>query len=268
MNISDEKLGAFLDQELSDQEMQLIRDAIRGDASLADRLAALASAEALLQRHAKALDSRPMPEAVLTLLQSRDQDAGKESGHRTLEPDNVIPLSAWQSGRQHARQWIGQHAALAAGIALVVGFTGGQFLDADMTAGNAGDPTASMIAINMHASINRTLDTAPSGDTRNIDNNTRVLSRFSFADQQSRHCRQFVVESGIAGGTIRASENIACHTGQGWEIVASASTVNANAGEYQTASGNSLLDSTLDAMMPGSALSLEEEAALIADQWQ
>lgn len=268
MNISDEKLGAFLDQELSDQEMQLIRDAIRGDATLAGRLAALASAEALLQRHAAALDSRPMPDAVLAMLPPVDKAAGKATGEPAAAPDNVVQLSAWQSARQHTRQWLGQHAALAAGIALVVGFTGGQFLDTGMTGGNAGAPAASMIAINMDAGLNQALDTALSGQTLNINDTTQMLTRFSFADQQSRYCRQFVLESAAAGNTVNASENIACHTGQGWEIVASARAASANAGEYQTASGSSLLDSALDAMMPGSALSLEAETALIADQWQ
>lgn len=265
MNISDEKLGAFLDQELSDQEMELIREAIRGDASLAERLAALASVEALLQRHASALDSHPMPAAVLAMLQPGEQTADRDTA---AEPDNIVRLSGWQARRQQARLWLGQHAALAAGIALVIGFTGGQFLDTGVTGGNTGGPAASMIAINMDASLNEALDNTLSGEMLKINDNTRMLSRFSFADQQSRHCRQFVVESDAAGDTVNASENIACRTGRSWELVASARAVSTPAGEYQTASGSAMLDSTLDAMMPGSALSLEEETALIADQWQ
>ncbi|HDZ07806.1 anti-sigma factor family protein [Pseudohongiella sp.] len=261
MNISDEKLGAFLDQELSNQEMELVRDAIRNDAALTQRLAALASVEALLQRHASALDSRPMPDAVLAMLQRKEQAADAEA---TAAPDNVVQMSSWQARRQQARQWLSQHAALAAGIALVVGFTGGQLLNTGM----AGGPAARMVAINMDASLNDALDTTLSGETLSIDNDTRMLSRFSFVDQQSQHCRQFIVENGSVGETVIASENIACHTGQGWEIVASVRTAGTHAGEYQTAGGSSLLDSALDAMMPGSALSLEEEIALIADQWQ
>lgn len=268
MNISDEKLGAFLDQELSDQEMALIRDAIRDDTSLAERLAALASAEALLQRHAAALDASPMPEAVLAMLQPKEKVADRDARETTAAADNVVQLSAWQARRQQARQWLGQHAALAAGIALVIGFTGGQFVNTGMTGGSADNPAAPMIAINMDASLNDALESTLSGETLNIDNNTRMLSRFSFVDQQSQHCRQFVLVNGIAGSTVSASENIACRTAQGWEIVASAKTVSANAGEYQTASGSSMLDSTLDTMMSGSALSLDEETALIADQWQ
>lgn len=268
MNISDEKLGAFLDQELPDQEMAMIRDAIRGDASLAERLAALASAEALLQRHATALDSRPMPEAVLAMLQPSEQAADRDADDTAAVTDNVVQLSAWQARRQQARQWLGQHAALAAGIALVVGFTGGQFLNTDMSGGSADNPAAPMIAITMDTSLNDALESTLSGETLNFDNNTRLLSRFSFVDQQSQHCRQFVLENGIAGNTVSASENIACRTAQGWEIVASARAASAIAGEYQTASGSSLLDSTLDTMMSGSVLSLDQETALIADQWQ
>lgn len=125
-----------------------------------------------------------------------------------------------------------------------------------------------VIAITMDTSLNDALESTLSGETLNFDNNTRLLSRFSFVDQQSQHCRQFVLENGIAGNTVSASENIACRTAQGWEIVASARAASAIAGEYQTASGSSLLDSTLDTMMSGSVLSLDQETALIADQWQ
>lgn len=263
MNISDEKLGAFLDQELSAQDMNMIRDAVRNDATLAERLAMLSSADAMLKRHAAALDSRPMPDAVMAMLRSEEQTTDKRSDAGT---NKVVQLSRWQSQRQRVSHWVSQHAALAAGIALVVGFTGGQFLDGS-TGNRAGEPAAAMIVINMASNVTDALDTTLSGELLSINGETRLLSRFSFVDQQARHCRQFVLETGTSGN-INASENIACRTEQGWQLVASAQAASANAGEYQTASGSAMLDSTLDAMMPGTALSLEEENALIGNQWQ
>jgi len=197
---------------------------------------------------------------VLALLQPKRQRAEQESASA---PDNVVQLSGWQRRRQQAGRWIGQHAALAAGIALVIGFTGGQFLDTGSTLGNSGEPAATLMAINMDAGVSDALDTTPSGEPQRINDNTSMLSRFSFVDRQSRHCRQFVLESGSS-----TSENIACRTGPNWQLVASARVTSAGAGEYQTASGGSLLDSTLDIMMPGNALSLEEENALIGTRWQ
>jgi hypothetical protein len=120
-----------------------------------------------------------------------------------------------------------------------------------------------MMAMTLDSEISDALSTRISGETLNIGNNTRVQSRFSFIDQNTRNCRQFVLEQ-----NGNSSENIACRTQQGWELIASAQAASAGAGEYQTASGNTLLDSALDAMMVGSALSLDQENQLITSQWQ
>ncbi|OFE12963.1 hypothetical protein PHACT_07270 [Pseudohongiella acticola] len=263
MNISDEKLGAFLDRELPDHEMNAINIAVANDNTLAARLAALASADALLKRHASALDSRPMPDGVLTLLQAEaDESALSATAAQTHKDsattDNVVPMSRWQEKRQSAGQWFNRHVALAAGIALVVGFTGGQFLDdADR------DATGSMMAMTLDSDVSNALDTQVSGEALIIDDATRIQSRFSFVDTNARRCRQFVLQQ-----NGHSSENIACHTQQGWELIASVVATGANAGEYQTASGNSMLDSALDAMMTGNALSLDKENELISRQWQ
>lgn len=259
MNISDEKLGAFLDQELPEQEMDMIRDAIGNDETLADRLALLASADALLKRHARALDDRPMPDAVLAMIRADNRSADDQPA---AAADNVVELSRWQARRQQTRQWISRHAALAAGIALVIGFTGGQFI------GTNSDPAANLVASTMGAEVSAALNTTLSGAVVNISDDTRMQSRFSFVDQQARHCRQFVLEQGAVNDSLSASENIACRTGQGWQLIASAQVASANSREYRTASGPTLLDSTLDAMMSGATLSLEEENALIASDWQ
>ncbi|MEX2333763.1 MAG: hypothetical protein WD600_05860 [Pseudohongiella sp.] len=256
MNISDEKLGAFLDQELPERDMEAIRDAIQDDAALAERLAVLASADALLKRHAAALDARPMPDAVMKLLQP---ESTKNHVDQAATTDNVVQLSRWQKTRRQTGGWIRQHAALAAGIALVVGFTGGQFLDPEA----ARTPATTMLANNLDATVSDALDNSPSGEAIAVYDNASLLSRFSFVDQQARHCRQFVLES-----TNSTSENVACRVSSGWELVASAQATRIYTGDYQTASDSSLLDSTLDAMMAGAALSLEEENALIQNQWQ
>lgn len=259
MNISDEKLGAFLDQELPEQEMDMIRDAIGNDETLADRLAVLASADALLKRHARALDDRPMPDAVLAMLRADNRSADKQPA---AAADNVVELSRWQASRRQARQWVSRHAALAAGIALIVGFTGGQFI------GTNSDPATNLVASTMGADVGAALNATLSGAVVNISHDTRLQSRFSFVDQQARHCRQFVLEQGAVNDSIRATENIACRTDQGWQLVASAQVASASTSEYSTASGTTLLDSTLDAMMSGTTLSLDEENALIANDWQ
>jgi len=264
MNIDDEKLSAFLDQELTAQEMDTIRDAVANDPALAERLTRLASADALLKHHARALDDRPMPAAVLDMLHADEQISNSEPA---TADNNVVSLSSWQSRRRRARQWVSQHAALAAGIALVVGFAGGQFI----STGN--NPTiaqlgSSQVGSTMGIAVSAALDSTLSGAVVNISDSTRLQSRFSFVDQQARHCRQFVLEQEFVDDSISATENIACHTGDDWQLIASAQVASAGSNEYQTASGNTLLDSALDAMMSGATLSLEQENVLIANDWQ
>ena len=48
MKMTDETLSAFLDNELTDAEMEAVRDQIEKDPTLADRLAEMASVDAEL----------------------------------------------------------------------------------------------------------------------------------------------------------------------------------------------------------------------------
>lgn len=230
MNISDETLSAFLDGELSRQERTEVEEAISTDPALADRLASLASADELVRVRASAIDSVPLPGSVTRLLQ----------------PDNVVSIAWWRrAGRQ-----LREHAALAAAIALLIGFSAGQLFPGNPMYGDGSWQQAAS-----H------LDHIGSGESTVIGADTRLLSRFTFRDQQGRYCRQFLLES-----PEQVSENVACRSGGNWERIATVQT-SGIADDYQPASGTHLLDSTLDELMQGRALGLEEEAALIRGQW-
>lgn len=230
MSISDETLSAFLDGELSRQEKAEVEQALGADPALADRLAALASVDELVKARARAVDTAPLPDSVTRLLQA----------------DNVVSMAWWRRVRQQIRE----HAALAAAIALLVGFSAGQlFPDATL------DHDGSWQQAAVH------LDRVASGESVDVGADTSLLSRFTFRDQQGRYCRQFLLES-----PDQATENVACRGGEGWERIASVQSTGI-AEDYQPASGARLLDSTLDELMQGRALGLEEEMALIRGQW-
>ena len=234
MQISDEQLSAFLDQELSASEMMQIREALSVDLALADRLAELAVTDELVRAHASAIDSVPMPDSIT----------------RLLKPNKVIDISWWR--RTH--QQITEHAALAASVALMLGLGFGYLIPADTPAGSA-DPDWQLLASH--------LETAPSGTSLRVTADTQLVNRFSFVDQKDTYCRQFALQT-----ASNVSENVACRVNGGWELIASAQISRVyNQGEYSLASGTGLLDSTLDAMMSGQALSLEDEAALIEQRW-
>lgn len=236
MNINDETLSAFLDQELPEEQMTQVRHAIAADPSVSERLAELASADTLVKQHARAIDTIPLPEAITAMLQA--DTPGKSA------QNNVIPLPLWRRGHK----WLSQHAALAAGVMLVIGFAAGT-----LTPG----PTSSLDS----GAIMAHLDSLPSGETVAVAPDTQVQNRFTFLDTQGRPCRQYQVRT-----AQEVSENVACRQDDGWELIATARASDIyQTGEYQPASGAALLDSVLDSIMPGGALSLEEEAALMSE---
>jgi hypothetical protein len=230
MMIRDETLSAFLDQELPEPQMQQLRDAIAGDPALSERLAQLAAVDSLVKRHAKAVDGSAIPDGV----------------KRRLAPDNVLHPGVWR----RARVLLREHSALAASLALLVGFSAGYL-------GGSGVPADSAVPAAW-------LDSITSGREVAIDGDRQLLTRFSFVDNQQRYCRQYQLQSGSV-----VSENVACRQESDWVLMASAQISSVYpADEYQLASGTKLLDSTLDAMMRGQAMSLEDEEQLIRQRWQ
>lgn len=234
MKITDETLSAFLDHELSAREMEAVRDAISEDEALGERLTELASIDASVRQHAASIDSHPMPEALTALLQD----------------NTVVYLSAWQ----RSRRFVARHAAMAASVLLVIGFSAGYIstnTGTDAAAGNAA------------RLLNALLDSTPSGQTVTVANNASLLPRFSFVDQDGQYCRQYQLQ-----GSDSVTENVACRQQNGWQVVATVETFDLSLQEdYRPATGTFLLDSTLDAMMEGNPLSMEEENSVIRRQW-
>jgi len=239
MKMTDETLSAFLDSELTDAEMDAVRNQLAQDPTLADRLAEMASVDAQLQEHYAAIDDRPMPESVTRLL---EQEPAPETA---ASPDNVVTFPWWRTLRGHAGKAVA--AAVIAGVALMQWFG----------TPSSGGPSWQTVA--------QALDTRPSGEVYEVSNQATLTPRLTFRNQAGEWCRQFRLVSGDV-----ASEQIACRTDAGsWEQVA---RVKAGplpeSGTYQTASGGSVLDSTLDRMMAGPPVGPEKESELLGQQWR
>ena len=243
MTINDDILSAFLDGELSAHEMAAVQDAIANDAEIANRFEQLASVNALVQKQAALIDQVPMPAAVLALLQGNDAKPA----------NNVVELSAFRKAKQQTIKVLREHAALAASIALVVGFAGGQWLSDGQAPVNDG------ISAQFAA-----LDITASGQQVALSDGSALTTRFSFIDTSARFCRQYQVQDSTG-----SSENLACRDQSGWELVASArSSALSGMETYTPASGPRLLDGLLDVMMSGQALDQAEEQTAISNQWR
>lgn len=239
MNMTDETLSAFLDNELTEIEMEAVRNQLEADPALADRLAELASVDAELQAHYGSIDDRPMPESVVRML-----EGNQSSGATTANGNSVVEFPWWRRVRGHTGKAIA--AAVIAGVALTHW----------LTLPPNGDLAWSTVAT--------VLDSKPSGKVYQISNQAKLTPRLTFQNTAGEWCRQFRLDTGDS-----ATEQIACRSEAGaWEQVARVNAEPAPPSDtYQTASGGSVLDKMLDQIMVGTPVGPNEERELLTQQW-
>lgn len=239
MNLTDETLSAFLDSELTEAEMETVRDQLAADPALADRLAELASVDAELQAHYGSIDDRPMPESVTRMLEA---DHSRSPGP---ERENVIAFPWWRRLRGHTGKAVA--AAIIAGVAMTQWLT----LPSD---GQRASPAVAKV-----------LESQPSGEVYEVNGNTMLTPRLTFRNQAGEWCRQFRMDTEKS-----ASEQIACRTdGGAWQQVAREDAeLLPEADSYQTATGGKVLDQSLDQMMAESPLGPDEERTLLEQRWR
>lgn len=235
LNITDELLSAFLDNELDASTMNAVRDAIAEDETLSDRLAELASVDQTLIDTYATIDEQPLPEAVTQLLDRASEKSGKV--------DNVVSISVWQTIRQSPQQLL----AAAASFVVLCGLV---FITMDKNF----TPDPLQVA----------LDEAASGEQVAVGENVEFVGRLTFKNREGDFCRQYAL---VGRDTQR--ESIACRSdvSNQWSTIVSMTVPRQSNTDYQTASGGSLLDGTLDTMIEGNVFSVEQEQVLINSQW-
>ncbi|AZG71955.1 anti-sigma factor family protein [Shewanella livingstonensis] len=236
MNLSDKTLSAFLDAELSKQEMELVRQAIIDNEAIAERLAELAMVDTMVQNHYQAIDQQPIPDTTTALL---------EQSH--LTDSNVMAFPWWRK----AQQQVQQYAAAIAVIALIAGY-GVYKTDA---------PTQNNTTIaGLDPSIIEQLMHLPSGVLATLNDDSLMSIQLSFYNQQGDFCRQYGLQD-----PSYYSDNIACQQQGQWQKIANIEyTISQDSqAEYQTASGGSALDSVLDNLMADAPLTLAQEQKVL-----
>lgn len=237
MTYPDEILSAFLDDELPEETMQAIRDALAVDAHLADRLADLALVDQRVRDQATTIDRIPIPAATLAMFDQTPAEAKSAAGSR------VITFPRWR----RVPASLQRHAAAVAAISLLAGFVLGRLLpgtdDVDWAA------TASV------------LESRPSGTVYEAGA-ARLEPKLSFLNHQGDYCRQFQRFDQTSG-----FEAIACRQGGQWTLQAMLPVASGAPDSYMPASGGSALDDMIDQMMSTQPIDPSHERELIREGW-
>ncbi|MHC9511945.1 hypothetical protein [Kangiella sp. M94] len=243
--VSDEKLSAFLDSELPEKEMAMIRDLMAADKTLVNRIAELASVDAIVSSTYHQIDEVPLPQSIQQLL---DGSAARQSAEaRPKTSTNVVNFPLWQrikSGWQN-------HAPLATAAALIIGLSIG--LTSRMADFN--NPT-------QWATIASALDQEISGQPITLAEGYTLLPRVSFTNANEQFCRQFVLNT-----PANSQHSIACHDSTGWQLTATLFEEPIQANSYQTASANQPINKLVESMAVGSFLDKEQEQQAIRSGW-
>ena len=189
MTISDEKLNAFIDGELSALEMSIVRDAIAKDDHIADRAEALAALNSQITASLSAIDAIPLS-AGLSQVKSQ-----LETGAHTEAADNVVSFPWWRQ----AQAAMTMPTAIAASIAAIFGF----FLNSETHTG-AG-------AMSDWSAISQALSNQTSGELVTTNNGSSFEARLTFLNQEGEYCRQFYIKTNNAPALQSIARSVCFH---------------------------------------------------------
>jgi hypothetical protein len=238
-------IAALLDGELDGAEHDRIAHILETDPEAQACAARLRETDALLREAFAA----PMDEPTPDRMQAALDDHGR-----------VVRLATF---RASARQWV-MPSALAASIALLIGFAAGSLLNPFQPSQD--NFTASLAVGPAAPTVSRVLDTTMSGT---LQDGVRPTASFRVAS--GGICREFEtanVPDGPAGAF-----GIACTTGNAWQVIMAASIATpagTDGADFAPASGAAIdaASPVLDALGAGAAMTPDEEREALAGKWR
>jgi hypothetical protein len=232
MEIGDEQLSAFLDAELPEAEMEIIREQLIEDENLANRLAELAMVDELVAMSYATIDARPLANTVNNLLAEEPVSA------------KIIAFPLLQKLQKN----IQKNVTIAASVALIIGFGVSQSLNRDS---------------NEWQAVAQILEHTASGVELASADGLQIKPRITFVNKDGDYCRQFFMQDKKS-----ASENIACRKNNKWKLETSVAIDKVQQeAAYQTASGGSVLDEKIEHMSSGDFFDAQAESAAINQHW-
>lgn len=236
MIVTDEKLSAFIDNELPAEEMDAIRDQIATDETLVDRIAQLSIVDHAVRTTLHAIDDKPLPNSVNQLFEAEKASAS-----------NVVKFPAMRKVAQTLRE----HVAIAAVFVLAIGVTVGTYISSD-----------SSQALDW-SSVNQVLNTRLSDQSVSLDDGWTIHLKTSFINTDDNYCRLFSLQSNSS-----AHMNIACQQQDTWQLHSRIPFEPTQSNDYQTASVDPKINQLIDATIKGSFLNQSQEQTAINRQWK
>lgn len=259
MTYQDETLSAFIDGELPETEADTLRIDMAKDPVLKERVAQMRRANEAVKLAYSGIENEPLPQSVLDLF-------NKE------EADNVVSLTGKQP-RVHAgilqrfssAQW---PMAMAASLALVVGFGLGQF-----GGGAPGVSGGAMQVAGVIAADNPVFDILENGASAelhmaNAETGLQVEPVLSLQREDGVFCREYFISDAKA-----RFHNVACKEDGEWAVkfaVNIPTAENSVDGSYIAASAesNALAADFIDRIILGDALDAEGEKNAMGGGWK
>lgn len=260
MAICDERLSAYLDNELSVADSAAVRDALETSPELRSRLELLKRANRKAAAFFSEIDRHPLPNGVLEALGLADQGARKASAE-----GNVTPFRPRQ--QVSAFPW---SLPLAASVALLVGFGMAQLapLRNDTDRYQMAMKELSTGVIHTDNPVFNILEYTASGQAVEIADLSGMIAKpiLTFQTKDGGFCREIALE-----GAQSASRSVACRVSPGeWRVQTMIALPVEDGGRYQVAgdAATQAFDQTIRAMMASLPFGEAGEATLIENNWQ
>lgn len=269
MTVNEETMIAYLDGELSTEEMDRITGLVASLPGLAAKLEALRASDTRLAEQFAAVDQKPIRQDTLDLI--KNFGAGN-APTPSIDETNIVTFKPRNRVVAAIAANISWGQAIAASIALFVGIGAGMQLTAPQNGDTSTYVTLQTAGLITPASpLYNVLENTPSLTTATLAgaNDTAATPVMSFRAKEGTYCREFTVISGPAH-----SRNVACRANNGWLIKIAVATAGAGLAAptgdgFVPASSaeDALMDNVILDLMVGDALDGALEKTLIDRGW-
>jgi hypothetical protein len=256
--ISDETLMAYADGELQPDERRSVRESLRKDASLIERLESFMATKGWVARPFDEVLAAPIPEKLLSVMRAASAPPARR---RLLRLDPV--------GGVRFRIPVRPLAAVAT---LLVGATIGWLVH------SFAGPEIVLIGTRglvVPVSLQQALEQVTTGSSGKVGGNLILEPTFTFHAAQKVWCRQFALAHADGG---QRTAGLACRGSDGtWRVQAlTAASQNSpmprdtymSAGSESEELGDQLLDAARTSIIDGEVLGLDEEKQLMGRNWK